>query len=57
MNVRVEEVKDTSGQTVGRRIIVNDPTTEAMNWTNGSLYCTTVAYTGYSSDFVRNLPY
>jgi hypothetical protein len=57
MTVRVDEVKDPNGQTVGRRIIVNDPTTEAMNWTNGSLYCTTVAYTGYSSDFVRNLPY
>ncbi len=57
MNVRVEDVKDTSGQSVGRRIIVNDRTTEAMNWTNGSLYCTAVAYTGYSSDFVRNLPY
>jgi hypothetical protein len=57
MNVRVEDVKDTSGQTVGRRVIVNDPRTEAMNWTNGSLYCTTVAYSGYSSDFVRNLPY
>jgi len=38
MNVRVEDVKDTSGQTVGRRIIFNDPTTEAMNWINGSLY-------------------
>ena len=57
MNVRVEDIKDPSGQTVGRRIIVKDPTTEAMNWTNGSLYCTTVAYSGYSSDFVRNLPY
>ena len=57
MNVRVEDVKDASGQTVGRRVIVNDPKTEAMNWTNGSLYCTTVAYTGYSSDFARNLPY
>lgn len=57
MNVRVEDVKDANGQTVGRRIVVNDPKTEAMNWTNGSLYCTTVAYTGYSSDFVKNLPY
>ena len=57
MKVRLEDLVDASGKTIGRRIIVNDPSTEAMNWTNGSLYCTTVAYTGYSSDFVRNLPY
>ena len=57
MNVRIEEVKDANGQTMGRRVVVNDAKTEAMNWTNGSLYCTAVAYSGYSSDFVRNLPY
>ena len=57
MNLRIEEVKDTSGQTVGRRIIVNDRDTEAMNWTNGSLYCTAVSYTGYTTEFAKNLPY
>lgn len=57
MKLRSEVVKDPQGQTVGRRLIVNDGKTEAMNWTNGSLYCTAVSYTGYSSDFVKNLPY
>lgn len=57
MNVQVQAVKDASGQDVGRRLIVNDGKTEAMNWTNGSLYCTVVAYTGYSSEFVKDLPY
>jgi hypothetical protein len=57
MKVQVQAVKDTSGQDVGRRLIVNDGKTEAMNWTNGSLYCTVVAYTGYSSEFVKDLPY
>ena len=57
MNVRVEEVKDKDGQTVGKKLIVNDSKTEALNWTNGSLYCTVVSYTGYSSDFAKNLPY
>jgi len=54
---RTEEVKDLQGQTVGRRLVINDGRTEAMNWTNGSLYCTAVSYTGYSSEFVKNLPY
>jgi len=57
MNVRVEEVKDKDGQTVGKKLIVNDGKTEALNWTNGSLYCTAVSYTGYSSEFTKNLPY
>ena len=57
MKFRSEEVKDPRGQTVGRRLVINDGKTEAMNWTNGSLYCTTVSYVGYSSDFVKNLPY
>jgi len=57
MKFRSEDVKDPQGQTVGRRLVVNDGNTEAMNWTNGSLYCTAVSYTGYSSDFVKNLPY
>ena len=57
MKLRSEDVKDPQGQTVGRRLIVNDGKTEAMNWTNGSLYCTAVSYTGYSSDFVKDLPY
>lgn len=54
---RAEDVKDPQGQTVGRRLLVNDGKTEAMNWTDGSLYCTAVSYTGYSSEFVKNLPY
>ncbi len=57
MNVKVEDVKDEAGQTVGRKLIVNDGKTEALNWTNGSLYCTVVSYTGYSTDFAKNLPY
>jgi hypothetical protein len=57
VNVRVEDVKDAANQTVGRRLIVNDRSTEAFNWTNGSLYCTAVSYTGYSSEFVKDLPY
>lgn len=57
MRFRSEDVKDPQGKTVGRRLIVNDGKTEAMNWTDGSLYCTAVSYTGYSSDFVKNLPY
>lgn len=57
MNVQVQEVKDSNGQTVGKKLVVNDGKTEALNWTNGSLYCTAVSYTGYSSDFVKNLPY
>jgi hypothetical protein len=57
MKLRSEDVKDPQGQIVGRRLIVDDGKTEAMNWTNGSLYCTAVSYTGYSSDFVKNLPY
>jgi len=57
LNLRREEVKDEKGQSVGRKLVVNDGKTEAMNWTHGSLYCTAVSYTGYSSDFVRNLPY
>jgi hypothetical protein len=57
MKFRSEEVKDPQGQTVGRRLVVNDGKTEAMNWTDGSLYCTAVSYTGYSSEFVMNLPY
>ncbi len=57
INFRTEDVKDPQGQTVGRRIVINDGKTEAMNWTNGSLYCTAVSYTGYSSEFVKNLPY
>ena len=54
---RTEDVKDPQGQTVGRRLVINDGKTEAMNWTDGSLYCTAVSYTGYSSEFVKNLPY
>ncbi len=57
MNVQVQEIKDANGQTVGRKLIVNDGKTEALNWTDGSLYCTVVSYTGYSSDFAKNLPY
>jgi hypothetical protein len=57
MKYRSEEVKDQQGQTVGRRLVVNDGKTEAMNWTDGSLYCTAVSYTGYSSEFAKNLPY
>ena len=57
MDVQVVEVKNEGGQAVGRRLTINDGKTEAMNWTNGSLYCTAVSYSGYSSDFVRNLPY
>ena len=57
LKYRMEDVKDPQGQTVGRRMIIKDGNTEAMNWTNGSLYCTTVSYAGYSSDFVKNLPY
>lgn len=57
MKLRSEDVKDPQGQIVGRRLIVIDGKTEAMNWTDGSLYCTAVSYTGYSSDFVKNLPY
>jgi hypothetical protein len=57
MKFRTEEVKDPQGQTVGRRLVINDGQTEAMNWTDGSLYCTAVSYTGYSSEFVKNLPY
>jgi hypothetical protein len=57
MKFRTEEVKDPQGQIVGRRLVINDGQTEAMNWTDGSLYCTAVSYTGYSSEFVKNLPY
>src|ERR1043166_854142 len=57
MNFRTEDVKDAQGQTVGRRLIIKDGDTEAMNWTDGSLYCTAVSYTGYSSEFVKGLPY
>jgi hypothetical protein len=57
INFRSEEVKDPQGQVVGRKLIINDGKTEAMNWTNGSLYCTAVSYTGYSSEFAKNLPY
>ena len=57
VNVRVEDLKDQSGQVVGKKLIVNDGKAEALNWTNGSLYCTAVSYTGYSTDFAKNLPY
>jgi len=57
MNVQLQELKDANGQTIGRKLIVNDGKTEALNWTDGSLYCTVVSYTGYSSDFAKNLPY
>ena len=57
MNVQIEDVKDKDGQKVGRRLIVKDGKTEALNWTNGSLYCTAVSYTGYSLEFAKNLPY
>jgi len=57
VNVRVEDVKDSIGQTVGKKLTVNDGKTEALNWTNGSLYCTAVSYTGYSTEFAKNLPY
>jgi hypothetical protein len=57
MKLRIEDVKDSSGQINGRRVIVNNQDDEAMNWTNGSLYCTAVSYTGYASEFAKNLPY
>jgi hypothetical protein len=55
--IRIEDIKDAAGQLAGRRVIVNDGETEALNWTNGSLYCTAVSYTGFSSEFARGLPY
>jgi hypothetical protein len=53
----LEDVKDATGQKTGRKITVKDGKTEALSWTNGSLYCSVVSYTGYSSEFARNLPY
>jgi len=53
----LEEVKDGSGQLTGRKITVRDGDTEALSWTNGSLYCSVVSYTGFSSEFAKNLPY
>jgi hypothetical protein len=53
----VEDLKDAAGQKIGRKITVHDGKTEALSWTNGSLYCSVVSYTGYSSEFARNLPY
>jgi hypothetical protein len=53
----LEEVKDVNGQVIGRRITVKNGDTEALSWTNGSLYCSVVSYVGYSSEFARNLPY
>lgn len=57
VSFRLEDVRDGDGKISGRRIIVNDLNTEAMNWTNGSLYCTAVSYTGNASAFSKNLPY
>jgi hypothetical protein len=57
VSFRLEDVKDGDGQVTGRRIVVDDLNTEAMNWTNGSLYCTAVSYTGNSSTFSKNLNY
>ncbi len=53
----LEEVKDVNGQVIGRKITVKNGDTEALSWTNGSLYCSVVSYVGYSSEFARNLPY
>ena len=53
----LEDLKDAAGQKIGRKITVHDGNTEALSWTNGSLYCSVVSYTGYSSEFARNLPY
>jgi len=55
--VVLEDVKDASGQVTGRKITVKDRDTEALSWTNGSLYCSVVSYTGFSSEFAKNLPY
>jgi hypothetical protein len=57
VSFRLEDVRDGDGKISGRKIIVNDLNTEAMNWTNGSLYCTAVSYTGNSSAFSKDLPY
>jgi hypothetical protein len=53
----LEDLKDAAGQKIGRKITVRDGNTEALSWTNGSLYCSVVSYTGYSSEFAGNLPY
>src|ERR1051325_18516 len=47
----LEDLKDAAGQKSGRKITVRDGDTEALSWTNGSLYCSVVSYTGYSSEF------
>jgi hypothetical protein len=57
VTLRIEQLRDHDGQVTGRRIVVNDLNTEAMNWTNGSLYCTAVSYTGLASTFAKDLPY
>jgi len=56
-NPILEDVKDAAGQKSGRKITVKDGKTEALSWTNGSLFCSVVSYTGYSSEFAGNLPY
>jgi hypothetical protein len=53
----LEDLKDGSGQVTGRKITVKDGNNEALSWTNGSLYCSVVSYTGYASEFARDLPY
>lgn len=53
----LEDIKDATGQKTGRKITVKDGNTEALSWTNGSLYVSVVSYTGYSSEFARDLPY
>lgn len=57
VTVGIEDVQDENGQVSGRRIVVNDLNAEALNWTNGSLYCTAVAYTGHATAFAKRLPY
>jgi hypothetical protein len=57
VSMRIEQLRDPYGNPSGRRIIVNDLNTEAMNWTNGSLYCTVVSYTGRATAFAKDLPY
>ena len=57
MKPLLEELKDPGGQVTGRKITVHNGNDEALSWTNGSLYCSVVSYTGYATEFAKNLPY